>query len=127
MDKFIFNKYNGKNFLWNYNHIIKEKKMNDNDFFITNNFIERSNRTLNENLIYKKSSFVNFRNCLLDTDIYFSIKREYNFSNPNLSKAFLYYIKNCNYIDKKTHKIIIINMEKLKDIYNTYIKVVKNA
>ena len=43
--------------------------MADNYFFITNNYIERYNRSLIENLIYKKSKFPNFRNSILDSDI----------------------------------------------------------
>ena len=74
--------------------------MNENQYFIINNFIERTNRTLNENLFYKKSSYSNFRNTILTTDYYFETKNTYNFSFPNLSKSLIYYINNCNYLDK---------------------------
>ena len=62
--------------MWNYDKFIKDKEITDNYCFSTNNFIERCNRTLNENLIFKKSSFVNFWNSILDTDIYFKHKKE---------------------------------------------------
>ena len=52
--------------------------INENQYFIINNFVERSNRTLNQNLIYKKSSFSNFQNTLLNTDYYFKNKNEYD-------------------------------------------------
>ena len=96
-------------------------------YFVTNNFLERSNRTLNENMIYKKSSFANFRNIILDTDYYFENKSEYNINNPSLSKAIIYYIKNSNYLDKKTRKVKLIDFKIIKDIYKTYTEVVKNS
>jgi len=76
----------------------------ENQYFFTNNFIERTNRTLNENLLYKKSSFTNFRLSILDTDIYFESKLISNINNPSLSKSIIYYIYNCEYMDKKIKK-----------------------
>ena len=94
LNKFLFRKINGKQYLWNFHKLINDKKINDNNYFVTNNFIERAYKTLNENLIYKKSSFSNFRNSILNSDIYFENKPQYNMNNPNLSKAIIYYIKN---------------------------------
>jgi len=61
------------------------------EYFVTNNFLERCNRSLNENLIYRKSSFANFRTAILDNDYYFQTKEKYDFNNPNLSKSLIYY------------------------------------
>lgn len=74
MDKFISKKYNCQKYIWNYYKLIADNKNNENHFFITKNFIERSNRTLKENLIYQKSSFINSRNSLLNANIYFENK-----------------------------------------------------
>ena len=71
MDKFINKKINGKKYLWNFSKLIKEGDINETKYFVTNNFVERTNKTLKENLIYTKSSFINFRNTVLMTDIYF--------------------------------------------------------
>ena len=81
---------------------------------------------LNENIIYKRSTLSNFRNSILDTDIYFSNKKIYNMNNPSLSKSLIYYAKNSNYIDNKTKKVKLINLHKIKEIYNTYVTIVKN-
>ena len=89
--------------------------INENQYFIINNFVERSNRTLNQNLIYKKSSFSNFQNTLLNTDYYFKNKNEYDLNAPNLSKDIIYYIKNSDYFDKKKVKLIDYNI--LDNIY----------
>ena len=126
LNKFLFRKINGKFYLWNYHKLIRDTKINENNYFVTNNFIERANKTLNENLIYKKSSFSNFRNSILNTDIYFENKLTYNMNNPNLSKAIIYYIKNSDYLDKKTKKVKLIDLETMKNIYNTYVDIVKN-
>ena len=53
---------------------------------------------------YKKSSFTNFRLSILDTDIYFENKLISN-------------------INKKNKKIKLINLEKLKEIYSTYVEI----
>ena len=74
MDKFISKKYNGQKYIWNSYKLITNNKIIENHFFITKNFIERSNRALKENLIYQKSSFINFRNFLLNANIYFENK-----------------------------------------------------
>ena len=37
-----------------------------------------------------------------------------------------YYVKNSNYIDNKTKKGKLINLHKIKEIYNTYVTIVKN-
>ena len=126
LNKFLFRKINGKLYLWNYHKLIRDTKINENNYFVTNNFIERANKTLNENLIYKKSSFSNFRNSILNTDIYFENKLTFNMNNPNLSKAIIYYIKNSDYLDKKTKKVKLIDLETMKNIYNTYVDIVKN-
>ena len=115
LNKFLFRKSNGKLYLWNYHKLIRDTKINENNYFVTNNFIERANKTLNENLIYKKSSFSNFRNSILNTDIYFENKLTYNMNNPNLSKAIIYYIKNSDYLDKKTKKVKLIELETMKN------------
>ena len=47
-------------------------------------------------------------------------------NNPNLSKAIIYYIKNSDYLDKKTKKVKLIDLETMKNIYNTYVDIVKN-
>ena len=69
---------------------------------------------------YKKSSFSNFRKVILDTDYYFDYKSEYNISNPSLSKALIYYIKNSNCLDKRSKKYKLIDFKQIKGIYNTY-------
>ena len=74
MNKFIKKKINGKKYLWNFSKLIKEGDINETKYFVTNNFVERTNKTLKENLIYTKSSFINFRNTVLMTDIYFENK-----------------------------------------------------
>ena len=89
MDKFIQKKINRKKYLWNYSKIIKDSDINETKYFVTNNFVERTNRTLKENLIYTKSSFINLRNTILMTDIYFEHKNGYKISNPNLSKSLI--------------------------------------
>ena len=71
MDKFINKKINDKKYLCNFSKLIKEGDINETKYFVTNNFVERTNKTLKENLIYTKSSFINFRNTVLMTDIYF--------------------------------------------------------
>ena len=126
LNKFLFRKINGKLYLWNFYKLINDTKISENNYFVTNNFIERANKTLNENLIYKKSSFSNFRNSILNTDIYFENKLTYNMNNPNLSKAIIYYIKNSEYLDKKTKSIKLIDFEIMKNIYMTYVEIVKN-
>ena len=77
LKKYIYNKIGGIKYLWNYNTLINNKIMNENQYFITNNFIERTNR-LNENLFYKKSSYSNFRNTIIETEYYFETKNTYN-------------------------------------------------
>ena len=121
-NKYIYKKLDGKKFLWNYNKLINNKIMNENQYFITNNFIERTNRTLNENLFYKKSSYSNFRNTILNTDYYFETKTTYNFAFPNLSKSLIYYITNCKYFDKNKKNVKLIDYKILHDIYSTYVK-----
>ena len=101
LKKFLFREFNGHKYLWNYNKLITNDIIKENQYFVTNNFIERTKKTLNENLIYTKSSFANFRMSILDTDIYFENKNICNINNPNLSKAIIYYINNCQYIEKK--------------------------
>jgi len=74
------------------------------------------------------SSFTNFPLSILDTDIYFKNKLISNINNPNLSKSIIYYINNCEYMDKKNKKnkkIKLINLEKLKEINSTYVEIVK--
>ena len=71
--------------------------------------------------MYKKSSLINFRNSILSTDLYFENKNGYKLNNPNLSKAIIYYIKNCEYKDKKNN-IKLIDLHKLKSIYNAYVE-----
>ena len=124
MDKFINKKINGKKYLWNFSKLIKEGDINETKYFVTNNFVERTNKTLKENLIYTKSSFINFRNTVLMTDIYFENKNGYNMSNPNLSKSLIYYIQKCNYRDKNK-KVKLIDLEDLKTIYAIYVKFIK--
>ena len=124
MDKFIKKKINGKKYLWNYSKLIRDNDINETKYFVTNNFVERTNKTLKENLLYNKSSFINFRNSVLMTDIYFENKNGYKMSNPNLSKALIYYIQKCNYRDKYK-KVKLIDLEILKGIYSTYVKFIK--
>ena len=125
LDKFLFRAYYGKLYLWNFDKLLSCDNIKENQYFVTNNFIERTNRALNENLLYKKSSFTNFRLSILDTDIYFENKLISNINNPNLSKAIIYYINNSGYMDKKNKKIKLINLEKLKEIYSTYVEIVQ--
>ena len=113
VDKFIYQKINGKLYIWNFSKFIQNKDINENKYFVTNNFVERTNKTLNENLIYKKSSFINFRNSILYKDIYFENKSGYKLNNPNLSKSIVYYLNNSNYYDKnKKVKLILSNTKK---------------
>ena len=42
-------------------------------------------------------------------------------------KPKIYYIKNSNYLDKKTRKVKLIYFKRIKDIYKTYTEVVKNS
>ena len=102
-DNFVYNKICGKKFLWDYSKLINDNELTENNYFVTNNFLERTNKTLNENLLYKKPFFINFRNSFLSTDLYFENKNGYKLNNPNLSKAIIYYIKNCEYKDKKNN------------------------
>ena len=125
MDKFINKKINGKKYLWNYSKLIRDSNINETKYFVTNNFVERTNKTLKENLLYTKSSFINFRNTVLLTDIYFENKNGYKMSNPNLSKSLIYYIQKCNYRDKYK-KVKLIDLEILKNIYATYVKFIKD-
>lgn len=127
LNKYIFKKINGKNFLWNYNKLINDKIINANQYFITNNFIERTNKTLNENLFYKKSSYSNFRNTISNTDYYFETRNSYYFSSPNLSKSIIYYITKCNYLEKNKKEVKLIDYKNLTDIYSTYVEVVKKS
>ncbi len=120
-DKFVYKKIYGKQFLCNYWKLINNNEINENNYFVTNNFVERINKTLSENLLYKKSSFINFRNSILSTDLYFENKNGYKLNNRNLSKAIIYYIKNWEYKDKKNN-IKLIDLHKLKSIYNAYVE-----
>ena len=43
MDKFINREYKGIKYLWNFHKLISNKLINENQYFITNNFVERSN------------------------------------------------------------------------------------
>lgn len=125
--RFLFTEYIIKKYLWNYNNYINDNNITEYKYFVTNNFLERSNRTLNENMIYKKSSISNFRNIILNTDYYFENKSEYDINNPSLSKAIIYYIKNITYLDKKTKKVKLIDFKQLKEIDETYTEVVRNS
>lgn len=71
--------------------------------------------------------FANSRNVILDKDYYFERKSEYNISNPCLSKAIIYYIKNNNYIDKKNNNVKWIDFNVMNDIYKTYVEIFKNS
>ena len=53
-DKFLFRAYYGKLYLWNFDKLLSCDNIKENQSFFTNNFIERTNRTLNENLLYDK-------------------------------------------------------------------------
>ena len=64
--------------------------------------------------------FCNSRNVILETDYYFERKSEYNISNPCLSKAIIYYIKNNNYIDKENNNVKWIDFNVMNEIYKTY-------
>ena len=116
LNKFLFHEIGGKKYLWNFYKLIEDNNIPEGQYFLTNNFLERTKRTLNENLIYKKSSISNFKNSIIDIDIYFSNKNAYNLNNPSLLKSIIYYIKNCN----KTKKVKLINLHKIKEIYATY-------
>ena len=115
------------NFLWNFNKLSINKIMNTNQYFITNYFIERTNKNLKENLFYKKSSYSNFRNTILITDYDFETKNTYNFAFPNLSKSIIYYITNSNYLEKNKKDVKLIDYKLLTDIYSTYVEVVKKS
>ena len=65
MDKFIFREYKGIKYLWNFNKIISNYLINENQYFITNNFVERQNHTLNQNIIYKKIFFFKLRKYII--------------------------------------------------------------
>lgn len=58
LNKFLYKKINGKRYLWNFYKLINDTKVNENNCFVTNNFIERANKALNENLIYKNRLLV---------------------------------------------------------------------
>lgn len=88
LNKILFTEYNRKKFLWNYNKLINDNNITEYKYLLSNNFLERSNRTLNENMIYKKSSFSNFRSIILDTDYYFEHKSEYKINNPSSFKSY---------------------------------------
>ena len=46
-------------------------------------------------------------------------------NNPSLSKSLVYYVTNCNYLDAKTKKVKLIDLHKIKEIYNSYVEIVK--
>ena len=127
MDKFINRDYKGIKYLWNFNKLINNNLITENQYFVKNNFVERSNRTLNQNLIYKKSSYANFRNTILNTDYYFQTKNEYDLNAPNLSKAIIYYIKNSNYLENNNKKVKLIDYNFINNIYATYVEIVKKT
>ena len=46
-------------------------------------------------------------------------------TNSNLSISLIYYIKNSKFVLKKKNKVYLIDSNKLKNIYNAYVKFIK--
>ena len=46
LEKFLFRDINGKKYMWNYYKLIEDDKISEGQYFVTNNFLERTNRTL---------------------------------------------------------------------------------
>ena len=55
--KFLFHEIGGKKYLWNFCKLIEDNNIPEGQYFVTNNFLERTNRNFNKNLIYKKFNF----------------------------------------------------------------------